>query len=271
MPELPEVETTRRGIAPHLTGRTIVAVVARVAKLRQPFPAGLNERLVGRTITTVERRAKYLLLRCDCGTLLIHLGMSGSLRIVPTTQPATKHDHFDLLLDNGTSLRFRDPRRFGLVLWTEDDPFTLPPLAGIGPEPLTDVFDGHYLQRCGAKRRLAVKLLVMDNRVVVGVGNIYANEALFRAGIRPDRPSASLDADDYRKLAATVKSVLLEAIAAGGTTLQDFTDSDGAPGYFALRLAVYGRDGKPCPTCGTPISLSRLGGRSTFFCARCQE
>ncbi|RNC73283.1 MAG: bifunctional DNA-formamidopyrimidine glycosylase/DNA-(apurinic or apyrimidinic site) lyase [Desulfuromonadales bacterium] len=271
MPELPEVETTLRGIAPHVTGRTVTAVVARVPKLRLPIPSELGTTLPGQTIDRAERRAKYLLLRCSGGTLILHLGMSGTLRIVPAGTPPGKHDHLDIVLANGTSLRFRDPRKFGLVLWTTGDPLAYPLLANLGPEPFSDVFDGGYLHRLGRTRRAAIKLLLMDNRVVVGVGNIYANEALFRARIRPDRPACALGEDECHRLAAAVREVLRDAIAMGGTTLRDFTVAEEPSGYFRIHLAVYGRGDEPCHACGEPVQQSRLGNRSTWFCSRCQQ
>lgn len=271
MPELPEVETTRRGIAPHLIGRWVVAVVVREPRLRQPIPTELPRELTGQTVTAVERRAKYLLLRTTGGTLILHLGMSGSLRLVAAESPPGKHDHLDLRLDDGRALRLTDPRRFGLALWTRDDPLAHPLLAGLGPEPLSEAFQGGCLHRAAAGRRAAVKLLAMDNKVVVGVGNIYANESLFLAGIHPARAAGRVSAARYDRLAESIKGVLSAAIKAGGTTLRDFVGGDGKPGYFAQQLRVYGREGEPCLACGTAIRSVRLGQRSTFYCPHCQR
>lgn len=270
MPELPEVETTRRGIAPLLEGRRIAAVRVREARLRWPVPATLETTLRGARVQTVERRAKYLLLRVDAGTVILHLGMSGSLRVVPADTPAGKHDHVDLVLEDGFCLRLRDPRRFGAVLFTREAPERHALLRRLGPEPLGEAFNGDYLYARSRGRRLAVKPFLMDSTVVVGVGNIYANEALFLAGIPPGRPAGRIGPERYQALAEAVRAVLQRAIAAGGTTLRDFTAVDGAPGYFALELNVYGRAGEACPRCGTPIRMRRLGQRSTYFCARCQ-
>lgn len=271
MPELPEVETTLRGIAPHVTGHTVTTVIARTPKLRLPISPGLATALPGQTVEQVERRAKYLLLRCNRGSAILHLGMTGTLRIVPADTSPGKHDHLDFILDNSATLRFRDPRKFGLALWTNGDPLLHPLLVNLGPEPLAEEFDGPYLHRVGRNRRVAIKQLLMDNRIVVGIGNIYANEALFRARIRPDRPAGSLSEADALRLATCVKEVLRDAIAEGGTTLRDFTVAEEPSGYFSIHLAVYGRGGEPCPACGAPIEQSRLGNRSTWFCAHCQR
>lgn len=270
MPELPEVETTRRGIAPLLEGRRIVQVRVRQAQLRWPVPASLGRRLAGVTVDAVERRAKYLLLRTGSGTLILHLGMSGSLRVVPADVPPGKHDHVDLVLEDGRCLRLRDPRRFGAVLFTRDPPERHPLLRSLGPEPLQESFDGDYLYTRSRGRRVTVKAFLMDSRIVVGVGNIYANEALFLAGIAPSRPAGRISRQRYLRLAEAVREVLREAITAGGTTLRDFAAVDGAPGYFALALKVYDRAGEPCLHCGDPIRSRRLGQRSTYYCARCQ-
>jgi formamidopyrimidine-DNA glycosylase len=270
MPELPEVETTRRGIAPHITGKRITRLVVRDPRLRWPVPAGLAERLRGQRVRAVERRAKYLLLRLPAGTLILHLGMSGSLRVVPTRTPPGAHDHLDLVFGK-VCLRLRDPRRFGAVLWTDDPPQAHPRLRDLGPEPLSEDFDGDLLHAAGQRRRVAVKQLLMDGKVVVGVGNIYANEALFRAGIRPTRPSNRISRARYQELAAAVKEVLAEAIAEGGTTLRDFQREDGRPGYFRIQLQVYGHGGEPCPRCGTALRACRLGQRATVYCPSCQR
>ena len=271
MPELPEVETTRRGLEPHLLGQQIKGVAVRHSGLRHPIPAELAQILPGQTIREVGRRGKYLLLRCDRGWLILHLGMSGSLRMLPAAAPPQKHDHFDLLLDDGQCLRLRDPRRFGAVLWTETDALRHPLLANLGVEPLTADFSGDFLHQALRGRSAAIKLALMDGRLVVGVGNIYANEALFRAGIRPTTSVGRLSAARCARLAEAVKETLQLAIAAGGSTLRDFVDSDGKPGYFQQQYLVYGRTGLPCLRCGTPIRQLRQGQRSTFYCPRCQR
>ena len=270
MPELPEVETTRRGIAPYIIGRTVIAVTLRTAKLRLPLQPDLGSELTGRRIDAVTRRGKYLLLDCGGGTLLLHLGMSGHLRLLPAGTAAGKYDHVELALDSGVLLRLSDPRKFGTVIWLNGEPLSHPLLAWLGPEPLEGDFSAAYLLRVSRRRRVAVKILLMNSRVVVGVGNIYANEALFRAGIDPERPAGSLTEAECGALAAAVKQTLAEAIAIGGTTLHDFLDAAGRLGYFRLELRVYGRGGEPCPVCTTPIRQSRLGGRSTFWCPLCQ-
>ncbi len=271
MPELPEVETTRRGIAPHLQGQRVRRVIIRQSKLRWRIPGRLPALLKGRKIVDIARRGKYLLLGFRHGHLLIHLGMSGSLRILETGVPPHKHDHFDLCLGNGQCLRLRDPRRFGAILWTGDPPSRHPLLAPLGPEPLAETFDGTYLHRRGMTRRGAVKNLIMDSRVVVGVGNIYASESLFRAGIHPARACNRISAARYESLALAIRTVLSEAIAQGGTTLRDFQQEDGRPGYFAQRLQVYGHAREPCPHCGQAIRQRTIGQRSSFYCTHCQH
>ncbi|MDY0268405.1 bifunctional DNA-formamidopyrimidine glycosylase/DNA-(apurinic or apyrimidinic site) lyase [Trichloromonas sp.] len=271
MPELPEVETVRRGLASRLEGKTFLGAVSRVAGLRLPVPAGLHDLLAGQRLHAVERRAKYLLLRCDGGTLILHLGMSGYLRVVDRDLPPGRHDHLDLLFDDGQVLRFNDARRFGLLLWTTADPQEHPLLVGLGPEPFAGAFTGDYLHERARGRTVPVKAFIMDQRLVVGVGNIYANEALFLSGIHPARATGRISRDRYLRLADIIRTVLAEAIAAGGTTLRDFSDSDGKPGYFALSLRVYGREGEPCPRCGHTLRQERIGGRSSFFCSRCQH
>lgn len=271
MPELPEVETTRRGIAPHLIGRTVTGVVVRQPRLRWPVPAELGTLLVGRSITAVERRAKYLLIPFPDGALILHLGMSGSLRIIRGDEPPSVHDHVDIQLDNGQALRLHDPRRFGAVLWVEGDPQRHPLLAHLGPEPLTDAFTGAYLFERARGRNAAVKTFLMDGQVVVGVGNIYANEALFAAGIRPDRPAGKISRPRYERLVAEVKRVLARSIEQGGTTLRDFVGGDGKPGYFKQQLFVYGRGDQPCKVCEGTLVETRLGQRSTVWCRRCQR
>jgi formamidopyrimidine-DNA glycosylase len=217
------------------------------------------------------RRAKYLLLRLDQGSLILHLGMSGSLRLLPAAVPPGPHDHLDLVLEDGNCLRLRDPRRFGALLWTPGNPLAHPLLRDLGPEPLGDDFDGEHLYRLAQHRRLPVKSLIMDGRVVVGVGNIYASEALFRARIHPQRAAGLISLERYRQLATAIRTVLEEAIVQGGTTLRDFSRVDGRPGYFALSLQVYGKGGTPCPACGAPLQELRIGQRSSFFCAQCQD
>lgn len=272
MPELPEVETTRRGIEPHLTDRRITAVTVRQPVLRYPVTPDLAGMLCGRRITAVRRRAKYLLLHAgSADALIIHLGMSGSLRLVSVDTAAGKHDHFDLVLDNGHILRLNDPRRFGLVLWATAPVEAHPLLAGLGPEPLTEGFDGDYLYRRSRGRRGAVKTFVMDSAIVVGVGNIYASEALHMAGIHPSRPAGRISRARYQRLATAVQEVLSRAIEQGGTTLRNFTNGDGKPGYFRQHLHVYARAGEPCPECGEPIRARVIGQRSSFFCGRCQR
>lgn len=271
MPELPEVETTRRGIAPHLVGRRVSGSTIRETRLRWPIPTASIDALVGRTITEVDRRAKYLLVRTEAGTLMLHLGMSGSLRVVPSATPATAHDHLDLHLDDGACLRLRDPRRFGSVHWLTGADAQHPLLAGLGPEPLSDGFDGDYLYQRSRGRRRAVKEFIMDGRIVAGIGNIYATEALHRAGIHPSRPAGRIGRQRYRRLARTVRSVLEAAIRHGGTTLRDFTTATGAPGYFRIELVAYGRSGEPCSYCGRALRAAKTGQRATVYCPRCQR
>jgi formamidopyrimidine-DNA glycosylase len=271
MPELPEVEITRRAIAPFLEGKKVSAVVARTLRLRCPLPASLTEELPGHTILKLERRAKYLLLRTFEGTLLIHLGMTGRLHVVPAATPPAKHDHLDFIIETGMMLRFSDPRRFGLALWTKGDPLDHPLLKGAGPEPLGDGFNGDYLFHKSRDRRVAVKQFVMDGHVVAGLGNIYASEALFRAGIHPAASAGGISRNRFRRLADSIRDVLNEAIAQGEETLGGFQDREGNPGYFPIELDVYGRDGDPCHRCGAVIQLIRQGGRSSCFCRRCQR
>jgi formamidopyrimidine-DNA glycosylase len=271
MPELPEVETTMRGVSPHITGQTIAKVIVRQPKLRWPVPAALAKAAKGRAIKGVKRRAKYLLIELDGGHIVIHLGMSGSLRIIKAVEPATVHDHVDIVLANGTALRLRDPRRFGAVLWVTGEPEQHKLLAHLGPEPLSEDFDGELLYQLSRNRKCAVKTFLMDGKIVVGVGNIYANEALFSAGISPHRKAGSISKARYQRLAEEVKLVLAAAIKVGGTTLKDFVDGDGKPGYFKNKLKVYGRDGQPCLNCNRSLSLSRLGQRATVYSTACQK
>ena len=270
MPELPEVETTRRGVEPHCLGRVVTGVVVRDARLRWPVPEQLPSLLTAQTINAVKRRAKYLLFETTAGTLLVHLGMSGSLRVVEPQSSPGRHDHIDLLLEGGACLRYNDPRRFGCFLW-------LPPqqssvlLEHLGPEPLSDDFCGELLYRRSRRRKGPVKNFIMDGKVVVGVGNIYANEALYLSGIRPQRAAGRISLARYEHLAENIKQVLTSAINQGGTTLRDFVGGDGKPGYFAQQLHVYGRGGQPCKGCEQPLREIRLGQRSSVYCVTCQR
>ncbi len=271
MPELPEVETTRRGIEPHLVGARVRAITVRQKQLRWPVPDTLVENIVGAKILRVARRAKYLLIETSHGTLIIHLGMSGSLRIIDTTLAPEVHDHIDLHFGAKRILRYTDPRRFGAWLWCEQDATQHPLLATLGPEPLGEDFSGEYLFRQSRGRKLAIKAFIMDSHTVAGVGNIYANEALFTAGIHPARAAGRISRARYLRLADAVREVLAEAIRQGGTTLRDFLNSDGKPGYFQQSLRVYGRTSQPCLQCGAAIRETRSGQRSTFYCAHCQR
>ncbi|WP_455209321.1 bifunctional DNA-formamidopyrimidine glycosylase/DNA-(apurinic or apyrimidinic site) lyase [Kaarinaea lacus] len=271
MPELPEVETTRRGIASHITRHRITDVIVRQRQLRWPIPANLRKTLTGQTISSVERRGKYLLLRMQAGTLLIHLGMSGSLRILPATVAAEKHDHVDIVFDNHNVLRLRDPRRFGAMLWTGRDPLQHKLLKDLGVEPLSEEFTAELLFRVSRNRKLAIKQFIMDSHIVVGVGNIYANEALYLAGIRPTVAAKRISLQRMQKLITAIKQVLKNAINSGGTTLRDFTSGDGRPGYFRQQLNVYGRAGQPCKQCASPIKLIRQGQRASYYCSHCQR
>ena len=271
MPELPEVETTRRGLAPHVEGRVVEAVVQRRDTLRWPIPEAIGSELPGQRIAAVRRRAKYLLLDTDTGdSALLHLGMSGSLRVLPSDTPVRAHDHVDLVLDSDRVLRFNDPRRFGCLLWQPAG--TLHPLlAELGPEPLSDTFDGDYLFARSRGRSAPVKTFLMDQRIVVGVGNIYAAESLFQAGIAPNRAAGKVARERYVALAAAVRQILQYAIGRGGTTLRDFISPDGAPGYFEQELSVYGRGGLPCPRCGGVLREASIGQRASVWCPRCQR
>ena len=276
MPELPEVETTRRGLAAHLTGQPIADVVIRNASLRWPIPKNLLKLLRGQTIVALDRRAKYLLMDCGSGTLILHLGMSGSLRILPVGTPAEKHDHFDLVLGNGMLMRLRDPRRFGAVLWHRGNVHDHPLLAALGPEPLPNKsgecsFDARYLHQATRGRNIAIKQCIMDNHIVVGVGNIYANEALFRAGIKPQLAAGKLSLPRCAKLVAEIRATLAEAIKLGGSSLRDFVNTSGQPGYFQQHYWVYGRGEEPCRKCGAPIKQIKQGQRSSFYCPHCQK
>lgn len=273
MPELPEVEVVRRGIVSHLEGRRIAGAQIRNPNLRWPVPPDLDQTLRGAEICQVARRGKYILLDCGKGTLILHLGMSGSLRLLSANanRPPEKHDHADLVLDNGVILRLRDPRRFGAILWTECDLMKHALLAQLGPEPLSESFTGKLLYRRTRGRRASIKEVLMNSRIVVGVGNIYANEALFRAGIAPTTAAGHLGATRCEKLVQEIKVTLDLAIKAGGSSLRDFVDSDGKPGYFQQQYWVYGRAGKPCRRCQAVILQIRQGQRSSFYCPRCQK
>ncbi|HEY9380973.1 MAG TPA: bifunctional DNA-formamidopyrimidine glycosylase/DNA-(apurinic or apyrimidinic site) lyase, partial [Burkholderiales bacterium] len=262
-------EITRRGIAPHLQGQVVTGVVIRHPRLRWPIPAGLNKLVTGRKVKTIDRRGKYLLLGFEHGTLILHLGMSGSLRVIDRDEPAGVHDHFDLVLGN-VAVRLRDPRRFGAVLWTADDVALHPLLANLGVEPLSASFTSDYLHAATRRRKQAIKLLLMDHHVVVGVGNIYANESLFRAGIRPSMAAGRLTRTAVEGLIETVQQTLRDALAAGGSSLRDFVHSDGASGYFQQQYFVYGRDGEACRKCSTLVRRIVQGQRATFYCPTCQ-
>jgi formamidopyrimidine-DNA glycosylase len=270
MPELPEVETTRRGLLPHVVGRTISHVEVREPRLRWPVAKDLPRTLAGARIAQLARRAKYLLFATDAGTLLVHLGMSGSLRYLPVALAPAAHDHIDLHFEGGGALRFNDPRRFGSLILT-NAPAAHPLLKDLGPEPLSDEFDADYLWRTSRNRRVAIKQHLMNCRVVVGVGNIYASEALFRAGIHPRRTAGRISRARFEPLVGAVRDVLCDAIDEGGTTLRNFVGGDGKPGYFRGSLRVYERDGSPCLRCGTAIERRVQGQRATYYCPRCQR
>ncbi|MCW0455363.1 bifunctional DNA-formamidopyrimidine glycosylase/DNA-(apurinic or apyrimidinic site) lyase [Xanthomonas sacchari] len=270
MPELPEVETARRGLEPHLSGRRIHGVILRRPDLRWPIPPEVAERLPGQRIDGIRRRAKYLLLDTAVGSALLHLGMSGSLRVLPGDTPPRAHDHVDISLEDGRVLRFNDPRRFGCLLWQAPGE-THPLLAELGPEPLSDAFDGDHLFRLSRGRTAPVKTFLMDQRIVVGVGNIYAAESLFQAGISPLREAGDVSRARYARLAEAAKAILGYAIQRGGTTLRDFISPDGAPGYFEQELSVYGREGEACKRCGRTLRHASIGQRASVWCGHCQR
>jgi formamidopyrimidine-DNA glycosylase len=270
MPELPEVETTRRGIRAALVGRTIQAFDLRESRLRWPVAKKLAKELAGQRVLDVRRRAKYLLIDLERGTLIAHLGMSGSLRVMPTTAERILHDHYDLVLDSGQCLRFNDPRRFGSLHWCAGDPAEHALLADLGPEPFDEQFDAEYLAARARGRKVAVKLFLMDQHTVVGVGNIYATEALFRAGVRPRRAAGRIRRAEWERIVQAIRDVLGDAIRHGGTTLRDYVNADGTPGYFRRELYVYERAGEPCRRCAKPIRQLQQGQRSTYFCPGCQ-
>ncbi|HUQ09141.1 MAG TPA: bifunctional DNA-formamidopyrimidine glycosylase/DNA-(apurinic or apyrimidinic site) lyase [Steroidobacteraceae bacterium] len=271
MPELPEVETTRRGIEPHVVGRRIRRLHIHERRLRWPVDLAMVQAVAGSFIRRAGRRAKYLLIETDAGTLILHLGMSGSLRVLPTEAPRIAHDHVDIELDSGKTLRFNDPRRFGSLMFTTADPDLHPLLEGLAPEPLEDAFNAEYLWKITRRRSVAIKQLIMNARLVVGVGNIYASEALFRARIRPRRQARSLKRDECAKLVRAIKATLAMAVKVGGTTLRDYVGADGNPGYFRQRLYVYEREGEPCRVCRRPIRQITQGARSTYWCPHCQH
>lgn len=269
MPELPEVETSRRGIEPHIVNATIARVIIRERRLRWPVARSVDRSLPGATIMSVGRRAKYLLINTDAGTAILHLGMSGSVSILDHGTPAGVHDHIDIEFDTGLMLRFRDPRRFGSLHWSKA-PLSHRLLCSLGPEPLGDEFDGDYLWRLSRGRKISVKQFIMNAQVVVGVGNIYASEALFLAGINPRRAAGRIALQRYETLAESIRSVLTKAIKAGGTTLRDFYGSDGEAGYFKHELQVYDREDSPCYRCKTPLTAIVQGQRRTYYCKQCQ-
>jgi formamidopyrimidine-DNA glycosylase len=271
MPELPEVETSLRGIAPHLTGHTIEQLIVRDRRLRWPIAEDTGARVEGQRILNLRRRGKYLLIVLEHGTLMLHLGMSGSLRVLPSATAPGAHDHVDLRLDDERCLRFRDPRRFGMLEWVADPVEAHPLLRDLGPEPLESGFNGAMLYQHSRRRRAPVKTFIMDSHTVVGVGNIYANESLHLAGIHPNRPAGRVGLARYEALAGAIRQVLTDAIDKGGTSLRDFVQEDGHPGYFAQSLRVYGREGEPCLSCHARIRQRRIGQRSSFFCVRCQR
>ena len=271
MPELPEVETTLRGIAPHITGQRLRTAVVRNPRLRFPVPEDLSERIAGQLLRRAYRRGKYLLFDCENGTLILHLGMSGSLRLLTQPPPPTAHEHVDLCFANGKLLRLRDPRRFGSLLWTQTDALRHPLLAGLGLEPLSDAFNPDALAALARGRKMAIKQLLMDAHAIVGVGNIYAAESLFQAGIDPRRAAGKISRARLAKLVEATKQTLHDAIDAGGSSLRDFVGGDGVRGYFQQRYYVYGSGGEPCRVCGTTLKNLRLGQRASVYCPRCQR
>lgn len=271
MPELPEVETTLRGIKPPIINQAISDVIIRHSRLRWPIPTHLKEKLMNQVVLNVKRRGKYLLIQFPTGTLILHLGMSGRLSILSSSSAAKKHDHVDLCFANHIVIRFTDPRRFGAILWTEEDPKEHLLLKELGPEPLTRAFNAHYLWQRARNKKVSIKAFIMDSKIVVGVGNIYATEALFQAHLHPQTPASKISLAQLEKLVFAIKIVLKQAIQKGGTTLKDFMKSDGSPGYFSVELKVYGRQGKPCPRCHTLLKSTRIAQRSTVFCPTCQK
>ncbi len=271
MPELPEVETTRLGIAPLVESQQVKTVIVRQAQLRWKIPSALKTQLPQQHIVEVKRRGKYLLFYTTAGCVILHLGMSGSLRYLPVNTPVKKHDHVDIVLNNSYCIRFNDPRRFGALLWTTKNPLQHPLLIKLGPEPFSSEFNAEYLHSCSRKRKLAVKNFIMDGHIVVGIGNIYANEALFSAGIRPNIAAGRISKQRYESLVVSIQDILRKAIQSGGTTLRDFTASDGKPGYFAQQLIVYGKKDGACTSCGNKIRLITIGQRASYYCPHCQH
>lgn len=270
MPELPEVETSRRGISPHIVGKTLEALIVRQAKLRWPVPQDLEQQIIGLRLNATSRRGKYLLLDFGAGTLIIHLGMSGSLRISSQNNSPQKHDHIDWVFSDGTVLRYNDPRKFGAVLWTTQ-PEHHPLLSTLGPEPLSENLNAVYLFKMASQRRIPIKSFIMDSHVVVGVGNIYASESLYWAGIHPTRSAGEVNLAEFEKLVTSIQKVLSHAIEQGGTTLRDYVNPDGKPGYFQQTLQVYGRRDEACRHCSTSIQHLKIGQRASYFCPRCQN
>ena len=271
MPELPEVETSRRGIEPHILGQKVRDVIIRQKKLRWAIPSQLKKYIVNQTVLQVERRAKYILINFETGCVILHLGMSGSLRITDQKVIPDKHDHLDICFANNKILRLRDPRKFGAVLWTRSDPLKHKLLKSLGPEPLEDEFNGDYLYARAQKRKVDIKSLIMNSHIVVGVGNIYASESLFRAGINPKRSAHRISRQRYEQLVTAIKQILQRAVEQGGTTLRDFTRENGKPGYFQQTLAVYGRSDEPCIQCGNKIRQFKQSQRTTYYCSHCQR
>lgn len=271
MPELPEVETSRRGIEPHIKNKTVCEIIIRQKNLRWPIPTRIKTELLNQKITHVDRRGKYLLLRTNNGTLILHLGMSGSLHITDKTHPPEKHDHFDIEFSNKKILRLRDPRRFGAVLWTKKEPYQHKLIKDLGPEPLENHFTAEYLHQLSRTRKVAIKSFIMNSHIVVGVGNIYACESLFLSGISPKRQASRISLPRYQQLVDAIQTVLARAIQLGGTSLRDFTQQDGKPGYFKQELNVYGKTGEACPKCGTAIKQIKQQQRSSFYCPSCQK
>ena len=271
MPELPEVETTANGIRPYLEGQIIGQLIVRERQLRWPIPAGLEKSVNGKNVTKIERKGKYILIHLDTGGLIIHLGMSGSIRVLRTPEPPGKHDHFDLINKSGQIVRYRDPRKFGCLLYCSSSLYDHPRLQALGVEPLTQDFNGKWFYALSKKKTIPVKTFIMDGRIVVGIGNIYASEALFDAGIHPLRKCSRISLPRYTRLVESIQKILNQAIAKGGTTLQDFVGADGMPGYFEQALAVYGREGKSCIQCMSSIKRVVISQRSTFYCPQCQK
>jgi len=271
MPELPEVETTRRGIKPYIEKQFVAEIIVRQPKLRWPIPPEIQQ-MVGQKISAVERRGKYILLKTTTnGTVLMHLGMSGSLRVVDAGSSPQKHDHIDIVFQNNKAIRLRDPRRFGAVLWTTQNPLKHKLIRSLGPEPFSDDFNAAYLYQLSRSRSVSIKQFIMNGHVVVGVGNIYACESLFKAGISPKRSAGKVSKARYKKLVEVIKEVLAQAIEQGGTTLRDFVQAEGTPGYFQQQLNVYGKTAEPCLVCGSDVKKITQGQRSTFYCSQCQR